>query len=868
VPVGAVAPAQCSGASASHRAWILGIALALSLLAGHAHAGQAITALAPTEVFADGFRELRGVVVDAQGNVVVADRDAGTLTRLAPNGARAVVASGLERPIGLAFDPVGRLLVAEEKAGRVVRVEAGGRLRPVLVGVKQPRWLAVREDGTLFVSARRLTRDRDAERDDESAEPEMIVALSPAGRLTVFADGFTGLQGLTLNHATLFAATQGRRGDRHAEGVVFQIPILADGSAGPAAALGPTDELKKPVGLARDRLGSLYLTTQERGLAEDPARRGIAKLHADARLTLFATSLKAPQGLAFDAGGHLYVADGKRVLRFVAPPAPSVSTTLFTNRSPLAVTGTAHAGAAVDLFVNDAATPVRVIADPTGAFAAQLALALNSRNTLEVFATDHGGDGLASPPAEATVVHDSIPPARSFQAPAGAHVRLIVSVQAQASDGGSGVATLGLTLDGQALPSTVAPLLPAASATASAAWQTTAVADGSHTLGVAATDRAGNTAFAARAVIVDNTPPTAQLTGGPAGTVQGTTATFTFTGADNLTAPDRLQFAWRLDGGAFTAFADATSAAFSNLAAGAHTFEVRARDLAGNESAAAQRSFTVSALRVTITDPANGGSVPTGLLLVRGMIDAGGAEVGVTVNAIPAVVQGTTFVALVPIGSDTTTLTAVASLASGVTATHAVSVSVAAASGAAAPTLLVSPQNGSAPLRVTFSMIGAVLGTIVLDADGDGVIDVTGPSLDGQSFTYSRPGLYVPTAIVTDLEGRQVAARAVVQVYDVAALDALLQSKWRGLKDALRAGDVPGAVRYIVAESRDEYQTAFQMIAASLPAIDGILTDLTLVRIRDGTALYQATRTDAGLAKVFDVRFAVDEDGLWRVERF
>jgi len=36
----------------------------------------------------------------------------------------------------------------------------------------------------------------------------------------------------------------------------------------------------------------------------------------------------------------------------------------------------------------------------------------------------------------------------------------------------------------------------------------------------------------------------------------------------------------------------------------------------------------------------------------------------------------------------------------------------------------------------------------------------------------------------------------------------------------------------------------------------------------EGTALYQATRTDAGLVKVFDVRFAVDEDGVWRIERF
>ena len=91
---------------------------------------------------------------------------------------------------------------------------------------------------------------------------------------------------------------------------------------------------------------------------------------------------------------------------------------------------------------------------------------------------------------------------------------------------------------------------------------------------------------------------------------------------------------------------------------------------------------------------------------------------------------------------------------------------------------------------------------------------------------------------------------------------------WSTAMDALRAGDIARAVTHIVADARDEYQAAFQIVAARLPAIDTILTDLTLVRLAEGTALYQATRTDAGLVKVFDVRFAVDEDGLWRIERF
>ncbi|TMI95983.1 MAG: carboxypeptidase-like regulatory domain-containing protein, partial [Bacillati bacterium ANGP1] len=78
------------------------------------------------------------------------------------------------------------------------------------------------------------------------------------------------------------------------------------------------------------------------------------------------------------------------------------------------------------------------------------------------------------------------------------------------------------------------------------------------------------------------------ITSGPSGTINTTTATFTFTASEAGST-----FLCQLDGGGFAPCTSPKS--YIGLTAGPHTFRVKARDQAGNEDPTpAERSFTVS----------------------------------------------------------------------------------------------------------------------------------------------------------------------------------------------------------------------------------------------------------------------------------
>jgi len=288
---------------------LIRLPLALLSLGGvlHSEQGYSISTAAGNSSGGDGGRataahlvSVEGLAVDPGGRLYLADAAGHRVRRVSRDGVITTAAGdglpgagGLNTPYGVAVDAQGILYIADYGNGRVRAIQADGKARTLAPDFRfvGPHKVAADGNGNVYVS------DWDANR---------VYRIDSAGRVTTVMGETAGLRnpaGLAIDRdGAVYVADSGN-------GVVRKMTaagVITTAAGGPGSpALGA------PIGLAFDPAGNLMIA--------DAGLRRIFRL-TGAGMSVYAgidPPLSGPtRDVAVDGLGYVYVADGRQVVRF------------------------------------------------------------------------------------------------------------------------------------------------------------------------------------------------------------------------------------------------------------------------------------------------------------------------------------------------------------------------------------------------------------------------------------------------------------------------------------------------------------------------------------------------------------------------
>lgn len=304
-----------------------------------------------------------------------------------------------------------------------------------------------------------------------------------------------------------------------------------------------------------------------------------------------------------------------------------------------------------------------------------------------------------------------------------------------------------------------------------------------------------------------------------------------------------------------------------------NTVEVRMQSAPGSKMNVSVMGV-MRCLEVHIESPADGETLSEYGAIVTGTVEAQeGAEVGVTVNGVPAEVCGLRFAAVgVPLAEGGNTITAVAADDTGNTAEDTVKVALANPE-ASQVHLSAYPTAGQAPLEVGFDVSVTLLKAAVLyelDYEGDGTVEVSAQDLDGllssNAHVFESEGLYFPTLQVSDADGNIFSSKIIVNVFPMPDL----AKKWDGMRAALKAGSIETAVSYFALGTREGYTNMFRALADAGALADAVsrMGEVRVVETMGNAAEGDMRVIEDGKEYSFYVLFVKDDDGIWRIRSF
>jgi sugar lactone lactonase YvrE len=242
------------------------------------------------------FREPFGLTVDSSGNLYVADTYNERIRRVTPDGTVTTIAGSgnccyggdggpavgalMSVPTGVARDSAGNLYIADSGNNRIRKVTTAGVISTVA--------------GTAFSG---YAGDGGAANNARLATPQGI-AIDVGGNLYISDSANARIRSVSSGNGTIATLVGGATGD-----------------GGP----GIFAWLNQPSGVARDNAGNTYVADTGNHRVRKVAANGTISTYAGTGLAGFSTDagtpaagapLNGPHGLAVDAAGNLYIADG------------------------------------------------------------------------------------------------------------------------------------------------------------------------------------------------------------------------------------------------------------------------------------------------------------------------------------------------------------------------------------------------------------------------------------------------------------------------------------------------------------------------------------------------------------------------------
>lgn len=254
--------------------------------------------------------------------LVVSDADVQTVTGPLPDG------TWLRRPEGLVVAADGTILIADTGHGRIIAWPRDGKPRKIVAPIVEPHRIAIDPSGgflvssadrrlfgweaggkalTRFIGSNRQTGDHDGWENQALFNEPRGLAWDPLGRAVFVAD--------SANHRVRKIDSAGRVST-----------FAGSGRMGGEDGISATASFAHPTDLCLDLAGNLWIADTDNHAIRRVSPEGGVSTYAGAGMAGYLggrgahVQFNAPQGIAVDRLGNLYVADtGNHLIRKIRP---------------------------------------------------------------------------------------------------------------------------------------------------------------------------------------------------------------------------------------------------------------------------------------------------------------------------------------------------------------------------------------------------------------------------------------------------------------------------------------------------------------------------------------------------------------------